>query len=449
VTAPEHAPVAPRRRFVDLAPLRESPAFARLWIGAAVSGIGAQLTIVAVGLQIYDITDSTFAVALVGGIALLPMIVAGLWGGMLADAFDRRLVLIVSALVGWVATLALVALSFTDAALAASGTRVDVWPFYVFTTLNAVASTITGATRFSVYPRILPLHLVSRASALNGIASGLQLTVGPALAGVLVALVGFPITFTVDAVLFTAGFLGILSLPKLPPLTATLRPGLQSFRDGMAFLRRAPNIRMSFLVDIVAMSFGRPFVLLPAVGALVIGGGPVTVGVLTAAAALGTFATGLFSGPVAHVHRYGVAIGRAITVYGACILLFGLVIAAMQTGWFGPVGPSLAEVNWAALAVAALALAGTGASDEVSAIFRSTILLTAAPDEMRGRLQGIFTVVVTGGPRIGDLYAGILATLVALWFPPVLGGLLIMALIAVLLRMTPSFRSYDARNPTL
>ncbi|WP_240036729.1 MFS transporter [Leifsonia flava] len=449
MTLPDHAPAAQRRRFVDLAPLRESPAFARLWIGAAVSGIGAQLTIVAVGLQIYDITASTLAVALVGGIALLPMIVAGLWGGMLADAFDRRLVLIISALVGWIATIALVVLSVTDAVLAASGTRVEVWPFYVFTTLNAIAATITGATRFSVYPRILPEHLVSRASALNGISSGLQLTVGPALAGVLVAVAGFPITFAVDAVLFTAGFLGILSLPKLPPLSHTLRPGLQSLRDGYAFLRRAPNIRMSFLVDIVAMSFGRPFVLLPAVGAVVIGGGPVTVGILTAAAAVGTFATGLFSGPVAHVHRYGVAIGRAITVYGAFILLFGLVIAAMQTGWFGPVGPDMSQVNWVALAIAGVALAGTGASDEVSAIFRSTILLTAAPDEMRGRLQGVFTVVVTGGPRIGDLYAGILASLVALWFPPVLGGLLIMALIGVLLRLTPSFRAYDARTPTL
>ncbi|MEJ3405173.1 MFS transporter [Rathayibacter sp. YIM 133350] len=443
----EQAP--PRRRFVDLAPLWRSPAFARLWIGAAVSGIGAQLTIVAVGLQIYDISRSTLAVALVGGITLVPMIVAGLWGGMLADAFDRRRVLIIAAVAGWLSTLALVALSAWDAVLAGSGVRVEVWPFYVFTTINAISATITGATRSSVYPRILPTDLVSRASALNGIAMGVQLTAGPALAGVLVATVGFPLTFAVDAVLFTAGFLGILALPKLPPLTHTARPGLQSIRDGVAFLKDAPNIRMSFIVDIIAMSFGRPFVLLPAIGATVIGGGPVTVGILTAAAAIGTFLTGLFSGPVAHVHRHGIAIGRAITVYGGFILLFGLVIAAMQTGWFGPVGPGIGQANIVALVLAALALAGTGASDEVSAIFRSTMLLTAAPDEMRGRLQGIFTVVVAGGPRIGDLYAGILASLVALWFPPVLGGMLIMALIAVCLRMTPTFRNYDARTPTL
>ena len=121
----------------------------------------------------------------------------------------------------------------------------------------------------------------------------------------------------------------------------------------------------------------------------------------------------------------------------------------MQTGWFGAVGEDITRVNPVALVLAAVALAGTGASDEVSAIFRGTMLLTASPDNMRGRLQGVFTVVVTGGPRIGDLYMGILATVVALWFPPVLGGLLIIALIALLLRLQPSFRAYDARTPAL
>ncbi|MWB98987.1 MFS transporter [Agromyces seonyuensis] len=436
-----------KRRFVDLAPLRASPAFARLWIGTSISGIGAQLTIVAVGLQLFDMTGSTLAVALVGGIALLPMIVAGLWGGMLADAFDRKRVLIVSSLVSWASTIGLLVLSAVDASLAADGVRGWVWPFYVLTTLNSIASTISGATRGSVYPRILPAELVSRATALSGISIGIMLTVGPALAGVLVATVGLPLTFAVDVVLFSAGFLGILGLPKLPPLAHAARPGLQSLRDGLDFLRRAPNIRASFLVDIVAMTFGRPYALLPAVGAAVIGGGAVTVGILTAAAAVGTFTTSLLSGPVAHVHRYGVAIGRAIIVYGGCIAAFGAVVGLMQTGWFGEVGPEWGQANLVALALAALALAGSGAADEVSAIFRQTMLLTAAPDEMRGRLQGVFTVVVAGGPRLGDLYAGILASAVALWFPPLLGGLVIMATLTVLLRVLVSFREYDARDP--
>ena len=443
------APVpAKRRRLVDLAPLQASPVFARLWIGNAISGIGAQMTIVAVGLQIFDMTASTMAVALVGGIALLPMVIAGLWGGMIADAFDRRRVLIVSSLTGWVAVLGLVALSTWDAALVADGQRAEVWPFYVLTTVNTVAATVSGATRSAVTPRILPAHLISRATALNGIAIGIMLTLGPALAGVLVAGVGLPITFAIDAVLFTAGFVGILGLPRLPPLGAVAKPGLESLRDGWRFLRQAPNIRMSFLVDIIAMSFGRPFALLPAVGAMVIGGGAITVGVLTAAAAVGTLLASVFSGPVAHVHRHGVAVARAIMIYGGFVALFGAVLLAMALGWGGPVGEDWSQVAWPALAVAALALAGMGASDEISAIFRSTMMLTAAPDEMRGRTQGLFTVVVAGGPRVGDLYAGATASLVALWCPPLFGGILIVALIAIVTRAQRSFLAYDARTPT-
>ena len=436
---------AKRRRFVDITPLRASPAFARLWFGAAISGIGAQLTLVAVGLQIYDITKSTFAVSLVGGISLVPMIIAGLWGGVIADAFDRRRVLIISAIIGWLTTLCLIALAWAD--LASPG-HVVVWPFYVLTTINAVASTITQATRGSVYPRILPKGLVPAASALNGIAFGIQLTLGPALAGVLVATTGFTWTYTADAVLFAAGFLGILALPKLPPLEQSSGFGWRSLRDGIAFLVHAPNIRAGFLIDLLAMGFGRPFVILPAVGALVIGGGPVTVGILTASAAIGTFLTSLFSGPVGHVRRYGAAIGGAVMIYGGFVLIFGLVIGAMQTGWFGHVGPAIAQANPVALVIAGVALAGTGAADEVSAIFRSTMMLTAAPDGMRGRLGGIFTAVVTGGPRIGDLYMGILATLVALWFPPVLGGLLIIGAVGLVLRVQKGFREYDAQHPS-
>lgn len=438
---------ATKRRFVDVTPLRESPSFARLWFGAAISGVGAQLTLVAVGLQLYDITSSTFAVALVGGISLLPMVIAGLWGGVLADAFDRRLVLIISAITGWLTTLGLIALAWVELAAGAHG-HVAIWPFYVLTTVNAVAATITMATRGSVYPRILPQRLIAPASALNGIAFGVQLTLGPALAGVLVATTGFTWTYTVDAVLFAAGFLGILALPTLPPLEKSTGAGWRSLKDGVAFLVRAPNIRAGFLIDLLAMGLGRPFVILPAVGALVIGGGPVTVGILTAAAAIGTFLTSLFSGPVGHVRRYGLAIGGSVMIYGGFVLLFGVIIGAMQTGWFGAVGPSIGQANPVALVLAAIALAGTGASDEVSAIFRTTMMLTAAPDGMRGRLQGIFTVVVTGGPRIGDLYMGTLATLVALWFPPVLGGLLIVAAVAVILRVQAGFRGYDARHPS-
>lgn len=409
------------------------------------------MTVVAVGLQIYAITESTFAVGLVGGIALLPMIVAGLWGGILADVMDRRRLAIASALVAWSSTFALVALALWDVAAQSHGGHAPVWPFYLVTTVNAVASTISSATRGSVVGRILPDHLISRATALNGIAFGSALTVGPALAGVLASSLGLAWTFAIDAVLFTAGFLGVWMLPSLPRLGAKAEARWSMLREGAGFLRRSPNIRMSFVVDIVAMTFGRPYVLFPALGATVVGGGSLTVGALTAAGAAGTVLVSLFSGPVGHVHRHGVAIARAIATFGAFAVMFGLVVAVMGAVDHDA-GPGWGGIFWPAMVGLAIAMAGLGASDEISAIFRQTMIIQAVPDHMRGRLQGIFVVVVTGGPRVGDMYAGILATAVGLWCPPLLGGCAIIGLIAVLTRVRRSrtgqtFRDYDARNP--
>nr|WP_227497315.1 MFS transporter [Planctomonas psychrotolerans] len=422
-----------------MSPLRESPAFARLWLGAAISGIGSQMTIVAVGLHIYDITRSTFAVSLVGAFALIPMIIFGLYGGMLADAFDRRRVAFIAAVAAWGSTIGLAGLAWFS---------VDVvWPFYLLTTLNAVAATVVGTVRFAIFPRILPRRLLPAASALTGISGGIMVTVGPAVAGVLIATVGFAWTYTIDVVLFLAAFVGILSLPRLPPEGEVHRPGLASLRYGFAFLRTAPNIRMSFLVDILAMTFGNPRVVFPAVATLVLGGGAVTVGILTAAVAVGALASSLFSGRTGHVRMQGVAIERAILVYGGFILGFGALLAVMSTGAFGSVSAAVGDMNVTAVVLAAVLLAGAGAADNISSIFRQTMLQSAVPDHMRGRLQGVFTVVVTGGPRVGDMYVGILAVTAALWFPPLLGGLAIIASVAVLVRVQGSFRRYDALNP--
>jgi hypothetical protein len=439
---PDQSEDTPARRthFVDLSPLRTSPAFARLWIGGAVSGIGGQMTIVAVGLQIYALTGSTFAVALVGGIALVPMIFAGLYGGMLADAFDRRQILFIAACLAWASTISLVTLTLTGVHA--------VWPFYIATTVNAVAATVIGAVRAAVTPRILPLRLLPAASALTGIGNGLMITVGPAFAGVLVASVGFAWTYSVDVVLFLTAFLGILSLPKLVPEGEIQRPGLESLKFGFNFLKTAPNIRMSFIVDIVAMTFGQPRVLFPALGALVLGGGPITVGILTAAGAVGALGSSILSGRTGQVRQQGRAIGWAIAVYGLFIAAFGVVALVADRGISSAAGSTAVAPNIVAIVIASIVLAGAGASDNISSIFRQTILQSAVPDTMRGRLQGVFTIVVTGGPRVGDLYVGAIAALGALWLPPLLGGIAIIVIIATLLRFQRTFRHYDASSPT-
>ena len=385
----EAQPLAKKRsHFADLTPFKESPAFFRLWLGSTLAGVGSQMTIVA----------ETIAWVSVVGLALL----------------------------AWfhVETL---------------------WLYYVFTTLNAVAVTIVAAARSAIVPRLLPKRLLPAAGGLNGIGFGFQVIVGPAIAGVLVATVGVQWTYTIDAILFVAAFTGVLTLPPVKPEGSSGRLGFAGIVEGMRFLRTAGNIRLSFLLDIIAMTFGMPRVLLPAVGALVIGGGAVTVGILSAAFAAGTLIAGVFSGRLGGVRQQGLAIRNAIMVFGGFVVAFGLVL--LLTGTREHPSASLATTNLAALIVACVLLAGAGAADQISAVFRGTMLQSAAPDNMRGRVQGVFIVVVTGGPRLGDAYVGLVAATTLLWLPSLLGGVLIIALVFLLVRHYRGFHDYDALNP--
>ncbi|MDC5698037.1 MFS transporter [Intrasporangium calvum] len=439
-----HGGTAPRRsHLVDISPLRESPAFARLWVGNTLAGIGAQVTATAVALHIYDLTASTFMVSLVAWFALGPVIASGLYGGAVADRFDRRVVALVASLVAWASTVSL--------ALIAWAGVTTVWAFYVITTVNAVAATIASATRQAITPRLLPVQLLPKAAALMGISMGLMVTVGPGLAGVLVARVGYAWTYTVDVLLFVAGLLGLWTLPRIRPETGVdgVAPpsGLRSVVEGLAHLRTAPNVRMSFVVDIIAMTFGHPMVLFPAVGAVVIGGGPVTAGLLLAGFATGGILSSLGSGRVTGARWQGRAIRNAIVVYGLAILGFGIVVAVVMVGGHAVSSRDIADANRPALAAALVCLAVAGGADNVSAIFRQTILQSAVPDRLRGRMQGIFTVVVTGGPRLGQMLAGSLATLTVTWVPPAVGGALVVLLVVAAVARVRSFHDYDALNP--
>jgi MFS family permease len=184
--------------------------------------------------------------------------------------------------------------------------------------------------------------------------------------------------------------------------------------------------------------------LLPAAAALVIGGGPITVGILTAAAAVGSFSISALSGRITGITRQGLAIANSVKIYGLFVLLFGLVLLLMSTGWFGQPGNTFESANFVALAIAAVAMFGTGAADEVSVIFRVAMTQTVAPDQMRGRLSGLMFAVFGGGPRLGDVYAGVMATLIGLWAGPVFGGIGIVVAMYVLLAITPKFREFTA-----
>ena len=434
--------VEPRRRshLIDVTPLRVSPAFARLWLGNTLAGIGTFVTNTAVGLHIYDLTHSTFMVSLVAWFSLLPMIVAGLYGGAIADRFDRRVVALSASTVAWASTVVLAAITWFGAQ--------HVWVFYVITTVNAVAATIASATRQAITPRLLPTELLPKAAALLGVSAGVMVTVGPGVAGVLVARAGYAWTYTVDVILFFAGFFGLWTLPRIRPEGE--RPAVGGFRsvvDGLAHLRRAPNVRMSFVVDVIAMTFGQPMVLFPAVGAVVIGGGSVTAGLLLASFAVGGILSSLGSGRVTGLRWQGRAIRNAIVSYGLAILGFGVVLAVTALGGGAVASMDFGDVNRVALVLAALCLAVAGGSDNISAIFRQSILQAAVPDHLRGRTQGVFTVVVTGGPRLGQMFAGTLATVTATWVPSLVGGFLVVVLVVLTVARVPSFRDYDALDP--
>ena len=428
---------ARRGVLIDLSPLTENPAFARMWIGSTLSGIGGQLTLVTVMLHVFALTGSTFAVSMIAVAGLVPMILAGLYGGMLADAFDRRLVALIAATVTFVSTALLAALTWSGGE--------TIWWLYILSMINSAANSVGMATRTAIVPRLIPRDKLAAASALNGVAFGLTVMAGPALAGLLVALTGYGWTYTIDVILMLSMFLGLWTLPSLRPEGDIVRPGLASLVDGWNFLRRAGNIRMQYILDIIAMTFGQPLVLFPALGTILLGGGALTTGILTAAVAVavGTFASSLLSGRVVQYRWHGRGIERAVEAYGAAILGFGLVL--LIGAFISPATEHMPNIGLIVAACTFLAL--SGAADNVSSIYRNTMMQAAVPDSMRGRLQGFFIVVVADGPRIGALYAGTLSTFTALWFPPLLGGLLVIALVAFLARRSPRFRGYDAENP--
>ena len=428
------------RLLVDITPLRVSPAYRRLWLGNTLSYVGTQLTLVAVSLEVFALTGSSFAVGLLGLAALVPLVVAGLYGGAIADRHDRRRVALTSSAVMWLTTVGI-------AAQAWAGLE-SVPVLYALVALHSGASGINQPTRGAIIPALVGLPLVPAANALNMMTFSVALMVGPMLGGVLVAAVGYAWTYSIDVVTFLAALYAVWRLPSLPPQRGEAAPasgargGLASVVEGLRFLGSRPNLRMTFLADIVAMTTAFPRALLPAIGAVVLGGGEAAVGVLLAAMAAGAFLAGLFSAPFTRLHAQGWGVYVSILVWGAAVAAFGGVV------WWAQSLPDGDPRLTLAFALAALCMAVGGAADSLSGVFRGSILQSATPDHLRGRLQGVFVVVVAGGPRLGELLTG--GASVGLGEGPTLlaGGVLCTLGVSALMRWQPGFLRYDARNPT-
>jgi MFS family permease len=417
------------RLLADLTPLRVSPDYRRLWAGLTLANIGQQLALVAIGLQVYDLTRSTFSVGLVGLFALVPLIVLGLYGGAIVDAHDRRTVAVAASVAMW-------CVSVATAAQAWLGLD-QIWLLYLLTACHSAAYAVNSPARSAIVPRLVPRELLPAANALQSAAFPVGFTVGPVLAGLLVGELGYGAAYTVDVVTYTAALWAVLKLPSMPPEGQVRRAGFGSVLEGLHYLRTQPNVRTTFVVDIIAMVTCFPRALLPAVAIAVLGGGPTTVGLLASAMALGAVLAGVLSGPLGHVRRQGLAVLWAVAGWGASIAAFGLVVLLATATDPG---------RWA-LPAALVFLVLAGAADAVSAVFRTTILQTATPDVLRGRLQGIFVVVVAGGPRIGDLVTGGAGQVVGEGVAALAGGLLCIAGVLLLARRQPRFARYDALHP--
>ncbi|MHA7290042.1 MFS transporter [Arthrobacter sp. MDT3-24] len=415
----------------DITPLRESPAFRRLWLGSAVSAVGSQLTLVAVSLEVYRLTQDSFYVGLLGVFALVPLVFGGLLGGSIADSHNRRTVALLATSVLWLTTGLIALQSWLQLG--------NVWILYLLVALQSGAQAINQPARSAIIPTLIRKELLPAANALSMMSFGLALTVGPLLAGVLVAWLGFGWTYTIDFISFAFVLWAVFRLPSMPPSGSAGRAGIRSVIEGFRFLGTRPNLRMTFIIDLVAMILAQPRALMPAIGALMIGGGETTVGILLASSAVGAFLAGLFSGPLGHVRWQGSAVVWSVMGWGASIAGFGVVV--LLAGRTDDGGATV----W--LVPAALCCALAGIADSISAVFRNTILQAAAPDHLRGRLQGVFIVVVAGGPRVGDLLAGGGTKILSEGWVLLLGGVLCIAVAWLAAQLQPGFRKYDARDP--
>jgi MFS family permease len=403
----------------DVRPLQVSAPYRRLFFGNTVAQLGQQMTNVAVAIQVYAITQSSFYVGLVGVFALVPLVALGLYGGAIADAVDRRTLALIASAGLWAVSIALAVQAFLGLE--------SQWVLYGCIAVQSGFYAVNNPARSAMVPRLLDKELLPAAAALNMASFNLGFTFGPVLGALVIQWQGFGAAYAIDVMTFSAAYYALVRMPKMPPMENSPRAGLKSVVDGLRFLKRSPNLRMTFILDLCAMVLAQPRALFPALAYKVYGGGAGVVGVLQAAPAAGAIVAFLFSGWVSKVRLQGLAIVIAVLIYGAAV---------------GGVG--LTDVLW--IGVAFLAISGM--ADMVSSAYRNTILQVAAPDHLRGRLQGVFIVVVAGGPRAGDFLAGTVASSIGERLALVLGGFACIVGVLTATALSRRFLEYDARHPT-
>ncbi|MCW5952398.1 MAG: MFS transporter [Propionibacteriaceae bacterium] len=417
-----------RGLLADTTPL-QTVAFRRLWVANIITVIGAQLTVVAVPAQLYAITNSSAYVGLAGLFGLVPLIVFGLWGGALADHFDRRVLLIIST-VGLILTSGLFWLQ-------AAWNLDNVWLLLGLLSLQQAFFAINQPTRAAVTARLLPPEQLPAGNALNMTVMTAGAIAGPLVGGALIPVMGFSWLYLIDTLTLFATLSAVILLPRLPVEGRIGSPGLRSIVEGVRYLRWHVVVLVGLGLDLGAMLFGMPRALFPEIAHTSFGEPPeggLVYALLFVGIPLGSMLGGIFSGWYSRVRRQGLAVIVAVVVWGAAITGFGVAVG------LAPVWRTAALV----LAIAMLAVGG--AADMASAAFRQTMLLAAVEDAVRGRVQSAFLVIVVGGPRLADVVHGLAAEWWGAPFTVVLGGILVVLITLAIAARVTAFRDYTGQT---
>jgi MFS family permease len=423
--------MAGMRLLTDVTPLRESPAFRRIWLGSMLSGIGSAMTTFAIVLQVYDLTRSPAAVGGIGLAQFIPLLLISLPGGTLADRVDRRrLVLAVT-----VCQTAISAVLFALAAFHGA----SLWALYALVAAGSALGAINAPARRTFISRLVPQGQLPAAIALNRIIFQVTMIAGPSLAGVVAAGAGLRGCYLVDVASFAGSLWGVGRLPPMPPEPppagpggagneerGTTRSGLALTLEGLAFIRRTPVLCGAFLADVNATFFGLPVSLFPAINAERFGGNPRTLGLFMTAVGVGGLVSAVFAGPLKHMRRHGLVMLTCVAVWGAGFALFA-------------VAPTL----WLTL----LALALAGLADTFTVVVRGIIVQEVTPNEFRGRVNAADFLVGAGGGQLGSLEAGLVGSLTTPVISALSGGVLTVVGVLAIGAALPGFRRYQSPAP--
>ncbi|HEX7492269.1 MAG TPA: MFS transporter [Candidatus Limnocylindrales bacterium] len=413
-------PSAAQRRgwrsvLVDIEPIRRDREFRMLWLGQLVNNLGRQVTVVALPFELWQLTHSSLSIGVLALVQLVPILVFSLAGGALADAIDRRILLLT--------TQAVLAVTSLGLAFLALQPNPPIVAIYGVAFIAAGVGAVDQPARASAIPRLVPRERLAAAIAANWL-SGVTVSIaGPVAAGVLIATSGVATAFAFDAATFLASLTALLLMAPIPPHPDAARPGLRSIAEGLRFARSRPVILATFAIDLNAMIFGMPSSLMPQLALTVFNTGAAGYGLLNAAPAVGALIGTAFSGWVGRLRRPGRGVAVAVATWGVAIAAFGLLT------WSFP------------LALACFAVAG--AADVVSAVLRGSIVQLSTPDHLRGRVSSIQSLVVTSGPRLGDAEAAGVAALAGPQFSVVSGGVMCLAGLLVVLRKFPELLAYE------